>query len=193
MKRHPFAGRWNHNAHYYPLIAKVIGPADGAVLDIGCGDGTLVAYLRSLGWSATGADIDTSLVSAGRFVTASGISLPFADACLAAVTAVASLHHVDAGAALHEMRRVLRPGGTLAVLGLARSASAADLPAELRDALAHRLHRIGTTAWEPDTAKLDPPLTWSRTRAELQTALPQLIFRRLPMWRYLAVWRKPGG
>lgn len=40
MSAHPFAGSWNHNAHYYPLVRSRVRGAR-SVLDVGCGEGTL--------------------------------------------------------------------------------------------------------------------------------------------------------
>ena len=67
-----------------------------------------------------------------------------------------------------------------------------DISRELGDAVSHRLHRIGKTAWEPETAKLDPTLSWKDTYALLEHELPDIRSRRLPMWRFLSTWTKPG-
>jgi SAM-dependent methyltransferase len=48
------------------------------------------------------------------------------------VTAVASLHHMDAAAVLEHMRDLLRPGGVLAVVGLAREITPAEAILRLR-------------------------------------------------------------
>src|SRR5512133_3608045 len=45
---------------------------------------------------------------------------PFAPGSFDHIASIAALHHMDAGAALARMGELLAPGGTLAVVGLAR-------------------------------------------------------------------------
>ncbi len=64
--RHPFAGQWNHNSHYYPLLRSLV-PLDAViVVDIGCGDGTLARYLQGVpepaGRTVLGVDTDLAVL-----------------------------------------------------------------------------------------------------------------------------------
>jgi SAM-dependent methyltransferase len=190
---HPFATRWNHNAHYYPLLAGVVGESARTVVDVGCGDGTLASYLARPGRDVLGVDPDPRGVPEAhdgvRFVAARAEALPCSDATVDALVMVMVLHHTDAVAALAEMRRVVRPGGTVAILGYGRSSGLADRVLEARDVAAHRHHSRAMTAWEPDVALADQSLTWAQTRDQLRLELPGSAWRRLPMWRYLATWR----
>jgi SAM-dependent methyltransferase len=102
------------------------------VLDVGCGDGALVRAAVSRGAEATGVDPDPAMLSAARECAASaGVRatfqegrierLPFPDASFDIVTAVTVLCFVsNAGAAVREMARVLRPGGRLIIGELGR-------------------------------------------------------------------------
>ena len=107
-------------------------PAGADVLDIGCGPGWLWAEGRDVfpdGLSLTLADFSPGMVAdavkaaeaAGRYAGVEGVvadasKLPFADASFDAVLACHMLYHVpDARIALGEFKRVLRPGGILAV------------------------------------------------------------------------------
>ncbi|MBU4215457.1 MAG: class I SAM-dependent methyltransferase [Actinobacteria bacterium] len=193
MAPHPFASRWNHNAHYYPLLAAAVGESARTVVDVGCGDGTLARFLARPGRDVLGVDPDPRGVleaQAGvRVVAARAEELPCADATVDALVMVMALHHTDAPAALAEMRRVVRPGGTVAILGYGRSAGFRDRVLEARDVAAHRHHSRAMTAWEPDVALADPSLTWAQTRDQLRLELPGSTWRRLPMWRYLATWQ----
>jgi ubiquinone/menaquinone biosynthesis C-methylase UbiE len=194
---HPFAGQWNHNTHYFPLLKQHVPSSAVRVLDVGCGDGTLCRFLERPGRNVVGIDPDQQLLATAgggiRHAAASGEALPFADTTFDAVTMSMVLHHVDEVAALREVRRVLRPGGVLVVLGIARSAGLRDGLHEVRDVLAHRRHRRDKTAWEPETVKADPSATWQQTEASLWRELPGVSYRRLPMWRYLATWKQPSG
>jgi ubiquinone/menaquinone biosynthesis C-methylase UbiE len=92
------------------------------LLDCGCGPGTITRDLveRVLpGGGATGIDAaDGQWVEAGdlslRFQTASVYELPFEHGSFDAVFSHALFEHLDRpGAALLEIRRVLKPGGTV--------------------------------------------------------------------------------
>jgi SAM-dependent methyltransferase len=96
-------------------------PRAEAALDLGCGDGRLTAELPAD--AVTGADV--SLVALeraarrvrGRFVRV-GLDepLPFEDGAFDLVLCAETLEHVrDVQLLLSEVRRVLRPGGLLAV------------------------------------------------------------------------------
>ncbi|WP_139275744.1 class I SAM-dependent methyltransferase [Mangrovactinospora gilvigrisea] len=94
-------------------------PAEARVIvDAGCGDGHYTARIRAERPAATVLPFDLSPgmllgVPAPRAV-ADIVRLPLADASVDAVLAMHMLYHVpDPDAALAELRRVLRPGGTL--------------------------------------------------------------------------------
>lgn len=236
---HPFAGAWNHNAHYYPQLARLVAGAR-TVVDVGCGEGTFARHLARPGRVVLGVDVDVAalrLARAGGFhaagaggVTCAGgaegaavgagaagragadprddrptgadpvawcagsaEALPVATGSVDALTMVMVLHHVDAEAALAEVRRVLRPGGTAVVLGYGRSAVPRDAPAELRDLLTHRYLSRRTAPWEPPVGLAQPDRTWAEARRCLRAGLPGGRWRRLPLWRYRYVWRAPGA
>lgn len=192
---HPFAGQWNHNTHYYPLLRTGVPDEARRVLDIGCGDGTLCRFLAAPGRLVVGLDVDDRHLAptAGvEHVVGSAEALGFADASFDAVVIVATLHHVDADRALHEAARVLRGGGSLQVLGIGRYGGPRDLPHELRDVVAHRLHSRGRDVWEPPTTKTAPAETWQQAQTSARRSLPGCTWSRLPMWRYRVTWTKPA-
>ncbi len=95
--------------------------ARGRLLDVGAGSGWLVEHMCAQGWQAEGLDFDTRSVDAARargLVMHAG-GLPeqgFAEGSFDAVTMSHSIEHVhDPVAWLAEVRRVLRPGGRLAL------------------------------------------------------------------------------
>lgn len=104
------------------------------VLDLGCGEGRhaisawLEAPVHVVGLDLNAADLNTARTRAGDFpppegpgrsltwTRASGLALPFADATFDRVICAEVLEHVpDYPAMLREIRRVLKPGGLLAV------------------------------------------------------------------------------
>lgn len=96
---------------------------DTAILEVGSGDGNLAATFGELGFTdVTGVEVQHELVAtqvaAERTVVGSADALPVRSSSIGAVVVMDVLHHLDAAgidAALHECRRVLRPGGVLFV------------------------------------------------------------------------------
>ncbi len=129
---HPFATRWNHNTHYFPLLASRLPVSAGRLLDVGCGEGTFCRFVTDRGWMVVGVDSDASVLPAPstqvRYVRSSAEALPFADEAFTAVTMTMVLHHCNAERALVEGGRVLGPGGVLLALGYGRYGGWTDLP-----------------------------------------------------------------
>jgi SAM-dependent methyltransferase len=95
----------------------------GRLLDVGCGDGTIMARLRRLGWSAEGTEVDAEAAAHAR--TEHGLTvhlgpletLGFPDGAFDAVVMNHVIEHVhDPVSLLKECRRILRPGGRLIVV-----------------------------------------------------------------------------
>lgn len=95
--------------------------AGGRLLDVGAGSGWLVGQMNTLGWRAEGVDFDANAVARAR---ALGLKmhqggLPeqrFQMSAFDAVTMSHSIEHVhDPVAWLAEVRRILKPGGRLAI------------------------------------------------------------------------------
>jgi SAM-dependent methyltransferase len=101
-----------------------LGRVEGAALDLGCGDGKLTGELRAR--RIVGADVsDIALERAQRRLKALDIelapltpdrALPFADNEFDLVLMAETIEHVvDVQMLLSEVRRVLAPGGRLAI------------------------------------------------------------------------------
>lgn len=100
-------------------------PADGTILDIGCGVGRHVIYLAGRGFRMAGVDISptgilmTQAACAERGIAFDGkvsdlTALPWEDDTFDAALSTSTIHHyLRAGIlqALAEVRRVLKPGG----------------------------------------------------------------------------------
>src|SRR3954454_695547 len=121
---------FDHNARYHDVLLAAAPQHTERALDVGCGNGYLLAKLAQIAERAVGIDADAaSIERARRNASASNDELihgdflqaPLEPASFDLVTSVAMLHHVDARTALTRMKWLLRPGGTLAVLGLAGS------------------------------------------------------------------------
>lgn len=115
------------------LIMGLVGNvADLAVLDVGCGDGSLAVALAQRGASVAAVDVSPVMIEAARqraseaavrvdLHVAGAHELPFADASFDVVVAVTMLCFVaDARPVYREIARVLKPGGRLIIGELGR-------------------------------------------------------------------------
>ncbi|WP_354641732.1 class I SAM-dependent methyltransferase [Kitasatospora camelliae] len=104
------------------LAAAAIGP-DTVLLDVGTGPGTVAAAAVALGAEVTAVDAEPGMVAlAAARVPGAEVrrallpELPFEDAAFDTVVGNFVVNHVeDPVAALAELRRVVRPGGRVAV------------------------------------------------------------------------------
>ncbi len=103
-----------------------LGPEPGPVLDIGGGTGNYALGLRSLGIDPVVLDFSAEMLSVAaskglETVRCDAERLPVATASMGASIFVSMLHHVVSWRdALSEGRRVLRPGGVVAVMCFVR-------------------------------------------------------------------------
>jgi 2-polyprenyl-3-methyl-5-hydroxy-6-metoxy-1,4-benzoquinol methylase len=115
----------NHDAFwaYRGSLIAFVGRGEGEALDVGCGEGRISRELKACGYRVTASDPVSELVNAARearsaddYAVASGTDLPFEDARFDLVMAYNVLMDVeDVPATLKEVRRVLRPTGTLVI------------------------------------------------------------------------------
>ena len=106
-------------------LVRSLAPGGGAVLDVGCGTGTLAEAMRLAGYDVYGVDASTGMLAqlgaAGRGAPVAGFCerLPFASGAFDLAITVATLHHIsDPGRiaqTIGEMCRVVRPGGHVVV------------------------------------------------------------------------------
>lgn len=100
-----------------PWLEERLTPG-GLVLDLGCGRGYWLEHLAQQGVAAVGLerDVERARQAAAHGPVACGdaVHLPLRDAGVALVWCIHVLHHLpDPPRVLAEVRRVLRPGGTL--------------------------------------------------------------------------------
>jgi demethylmenaquinone methyltransferase / 2-methoxy-6-polyprenyl-1,4-benzoquinol methylase len=110
------------------LAAQAVVEPGARVLDACCGTGELALAARAEGGRVTGLDFSDRMLERARrksseieWVTGDLLELPFEEASFDAATVGFGVRNVeDVGRALRELRRVLRPGGRLAILELVR-------------------------------------------------------------------------
>lgn len=109
------------------LIPDLVPLPGTRVVDVGCGDGTLVRALTRLGADVTGIECNETVLARARaaepiarerYLGGVGQALPLPDTAVDLVTFVNSLHHIpvsEQSRSLAEARRVLVPGGHVLV------------------------------------------------------------------------------
>jgi len=193
---------WNHNVHYQRVILDAVPDGCGAAIDVGCGDGLLARKLAARCAAVTGIDRDEGMIAVARerarsipvvnFVQADFLAHPLEDASFDFACANTALHHMDLGAALVKMARILRPGGRLAVVGLADNGSPADLAIGAAGIPAGLWYKRTRGEGDPGAPILPPDMTWSQVRSTAARLLPGARYRRHLLWRYSITWVKPS-
>ena len=192
---------WNINIHLDRLLARLAAPGD-RVLDVGCGDGFLSARLAEVGYHVVALDADAGVLDraqerwAGRpvdWVHGDLMTHPLAAGSFDAALSNATLHHLpDAGAALARMAHLVRPGGTVGVVGFARNGPL-DWPMSLIGAVGIFVLVRVRGKWEHTAPIAWPPQqTYGQMRRLSARVLPGSSYRRLWLGRYLLTWRRPG-
>lgn len=204
---------WSHNDAYAPWVLwhahRIRRRGGSAALDVGCGTGNLLRALAAVLDEVTGIEPDGATAAKARANTARIQNAevreepydlePLGRPQYDLVTFVAVLHHLPLEQTLRAARSVLRPGGRLVIVGLAKE-TAADQPWSLASAFlnavvgAFRHPRRARAAPENMTAPTAEPLeTFERIREAVQAVLPGVKIRRSLFWRYTAVWESPAA
>ncbi|BAW05657.1 class I SAM-dependent methyltransferase [Nocardia seriolae] len=197
----PDVDRWNHNIEYHSLLASAVAKAR-TVLDVGCGEGMLARRIRRTGAEVTGIDPDPTSIELARdqspenditYLQADFLRYPFEPRSFDGIVSIAALHYMDTVAALTRMRELLRPGGTLAVIGMARNDFPADLPWEAAALLTSLEKRLFRAQWaHPSPVVWPPPETYAEVRRTAADLLPGVHYRRHRLWRYSLIWTEPN-
>lgn len=107
------------------LVSRLPAGSGATVLDVATGTGLVAERLLRRGFTTTGVDQSPEMLAVARrrlgnrmtFVEASAEALPFEDASFDHLTFTYLLRYVDdPAAAVRELARVVRPGGTVASL-----------------------------------------------------------------------------
>jgi 2-polyprenyl-6-hydroxyphenyl methylase/3-demethylubiquinone-9 3-methyltransferase len=198
-----------------PLVERFCAGRPARLLDLGCGKGRFARALIERGATVVGADSSPAMLRRGNGferLRARSRQLPFAPESFDGVFAVELLEHLPVGAidpTLQEIRRVLRPGGALAIID--KNAAAIDsrrpwLPAlvvkwidEMRGRWMYPWRAPFRERWFWPWA-LQSRLARAFEATELRFLVSpeeagHRLFERLPMARRFALWsaRKPGG
>ncbi|MER7076963.1 Methyltransferase domain-containing protein [Saccharopolyspora kobensis] len=204
----PKALLWDHNAHYHSWLLRQLPPRSARVLDVGCGTGAFARGLAERAEHVDAVDVSPEMIERARRGSARNVSwlcgdvldLPLDASGYDAVTAISSLHHMPLRPALTRLADLLRPGGTLAVVGHYRKQTPTDfaldavtLPANAAvGAYKAARGRAGKPHDEGMPVK-DPANTLLEIRTAAADILPGATVSRRLFWRYTLLWRKTGS
>ena len=203
---------WDHNAQYHRYLLSHIPAYCEAALDVGCGTGSFSRLLAERAGRVVALDLSPGMIEVARerskqypniqFEVADATRWGLAGEQFDCVVSISMLHHVAVDEILVKMARLLKAGGTLAILDLCESEGAKDAFRELAAMLAGmvlkliktgRLRESGEVraAWA-EHGRNDTYPTLPEVRQVCERVLPGAQVRRHLLWRYSIIWRKPG-
>lgn len=185
-------GHFNHNDHYHDFLLRQVPDGARRALDVGCGSGAFARKLAARGLTVNAVDRSAEMITAAgatpgvRYVRADVRELELGGYDF--VSCIASLHHLPFDT-VTRLRDALRPGGVLAVLGIARP-TLRDLPFGAVAFLPNRVRiLLGPDSDDPVPPVKDAELTLAQTRALARELLPGARIRRHLYFRYSLVYR----
>jgi SAM-dependent methyltransferase len=149
-----------------PAAAKCVEALElgsGRVLDLACGNGNAAMYAARAGLKTTGLDAATRLIDAarerfreagleGRWEVGDVQQLPFADDTFdGAVSVFGAIFAEDGRAAAEEARRVVRPGGPIAITAWLREGAIGEAMKQIREVVSQ---------YEPPPDDAPQPVAW---------------------------------
>ena len=195
---------WNHNVAFHRRIVRDAALRGGNALDVGCGDGLLLAHLATVCRCVVGLDPDVQVVARARrrleqnpqaevlLDDVMDPDLPQRIGTFETVSCVATLHHLPLEPALVRLSQLVAPGGRLFVVGLAANKSLWDwtlsalavLPLHVVGALRRESSDIGVVTRVPRESLVE-------IRAAVDRMLPGARIRRCFYYRYTLIWDCP--
>jgi SAM-dependent methyltransferase len=130
------------------MLPRALARAPRNALDVGCGEGRFCRMLKSRDIDVVGVDPTPALIAVARtrdphgvYVKGTAERLPFRDGTFDLVVSYLSLIDIpDVEAAVPEMARVLRPGGTLLIANLTSFNTACADEGWVKDTAGRRVH-----------------------------------------------------
>ena len=171
-------------------------------MDVGCGDGILSAELIRAGIRhVIGLDVDDHVLERAKtrhagvpveWLHGDVFEVPLEKGSFDAVVSVATLHHVPTEKALDRFADLIRPGGVVAIIGLAAN-NWWDLPYATVGHSTRLLLGLVRGHWEHSAPMVWPPATtYLDVKRIASRVLPGVHYRRHLLGRYSLIWTKPA-
>ncbi len=130
---------WNHNYAYHKWIKKNI-KSDSVILDVGCGNGTLIFELANSHKKIYGIDINLETIKNAKrnneyknvfFINDNFLNYDFENIKFDCIIFVASIHHMNMEKALIKSMNLLNENGKIIIVGLSRPSTVLDYIVEI--------------------------------------------------------------
>jgi trans-aconitate methyltransferase len=192
---------WNHNTHYHPIVLRSVPSPCRRALDVGCGEGCLTLELAGRCDAVTAIDSDPdTLASASAnappnvtFFQGDIMTYPLPQAGFDFVAVVATLHHLPLRPALERLSNLLSSDGVIAVIGLYRMDTIADLAAAALAVPINWMLRCIRPYRKVEAPTAPPRETLREIRAAAASLMPGCVVTRHLFFRYSLIGRKPSG
>ena len=215
IPKRPSSTLWDHNGHYHDYLLRRLPAQAGRALDVGCGTGVFARRLAERAESVDAVDVSPQMIAAARagaagmpnvrWLLGDVLTLELEAGGYDIVTAIASVHHLPLAAGLARLASVVRPGGSLAILGLYREAALSDyvagalaIPVDTAVGIGKAARRTlgksqGSSPAGPTAAMpvRDPSATLRQVRAEARRLMPGARIHRHLFYRYSLLWQRP--
>ena len=126
---------WNHNSNYYRWIKDQLKDKIN-ILDVGCGDGSLINYLNNPNRNLTGIDIAQKCINKANsynkkndninFICTSFEDFDTKNILYDGIIFCASIHHMNMEKALIKSKNLLTKNGVIIIVGLSKPSSLFD-------------------------------------------------------------------
>ena len=194
---------WNHNSAYYSWVKKTVTNCTN-ILDVGCGEGSLVRFLDDGNKKTTGIDVDGPCIEKAKALSKSDkeefLCCDFeeytTEKVFDAIIFVASIHHMDMVKAIEIAKSLLSPSGKLIIVGLSKPSSLLDWIIEIGRVIPSKI--ISTVNNIQNSEELNVPVSYElpkmdEVRSTVKRLLPGAGIRYGLHYRYLLVWNKTGN
>jgi len=191
---------WNHNTAYYDRVKNSTATCR-AILDVGCGDGSLVRYLDDGERMLVGIDADEACIkralkgpvsNKAQFICGRFETFNFRET-FDAIIFIASIHHMDMTAALNKAKSILKPDGMILIVGLAKPSSFLDWAVEafrvIPCAIVSKIRRMQSSEDNYISVSYHFP-KMEEIRSVSNRLLPTSRIKYGLFYRYLLWWKK---
>jgi len=194
-------GKWNSNIHYHKVILQNLPQKKESALDIGCGEGILTRQLAKEFNEVKGIDLDFPSIDKAKKLTPflnvnyevlDFMKLEMTGEKFDMIASVASLHHMESEEALISMKKLLKPGGIIAIVGIANPNHFSDLPQLAISFLVNNMYWIIGKKYKHQAPIVwPPPLSNKQTKEVAEKILPGCRFKKHWLNRFTIIWKKP--
>ena len=194
---------WNHNSHFHNYLLSQLPLKMDRTLDVGCGLGIFTSRLAERSSIVDAIDLDEAIIKEASeqhnlpnvfYQCADFIETDLPQNSYDTIVSIASLHHMDAEAALNKMKSLLRPSGKLFIIGLYRETTILDYTYSLISVPINyiylKLNRSTVSISKLEASIRPAQLSFRQIKSTADSIIPSYKIKRRLFWRYSLIWQK---